>query len=191
MPFPSLSASEIPILETPRLRLRPHTAFDFPASCKLWSDPDVIRYTVVKPSTPEEVWSRILRYLGLWSLLGFGYWVIEEKSSGSFVGELGLCDFHRDIDPPLGDTPEIGWTLLPTFHGKGYATEAAQACIGWAQGSPIRASRLTCIIHTENVGSLRVASKCGFTTTHVTTYKGSPTLILHVDLGPAGKTPQA
>jgi RimJ/RimL family protein N-acetyltransferase len=177
-----VSSREIPVLETPRLRLRGHTAADFASSCVLWSNPEVIRYTVIKPSTPEEVWSRLLRYLGLWSLLGFGYWVVEEKSTGAFVGEVGLCNYHRELEPPLGNTPEIGWTLLPTFHGNGYATEAAQAVIDWATKAPVLADKLACIIHAENAVSLRVATKCGFTTHFVTTYKGSPTLILYANL---------
>jgi RimJ/RimL family protein N-acetyltransferase len=182
MSCPPLHSLEIPTLETPRLRLRAHTAADFPHSCRLWADPEVIRYTVFKPSTPEEVWSRLLRYFGLWSLLGFGYWVVEEKSTGAFVGEVGLCNFHRELDPPLGDTPEIGWTLLPQFHGKGYATEAAQAAIHWATQPPLAATEISCIIHAENAGSLRVAAKCGFTPRHLTTYKDNPTLILYADL---------
>jgi len=79
MPCTSVSALEIPVLETQNLRLRGHTAADLPASCALWATPEVFRYTLFKPSTPEEVWSRLLRYFGLWSLLGYGFWVVEES----------------------------------------------------------------------------------------------------------------
>ena len=182
MTCPPVSSLEIPVLETENLRLRGHSAADFASSCALWSTPEVIRYTTLKPSTPEEVWSRLLRYFGLWSLLGYGFWVVEEKSSGAYIGEVGLMNYRRDIDPPLGDTPEIGWSLLPAFHGKGYATEAARAALAWAAASPLFARQISCIIHTENVSSLRVASKCGFTTHDVTTYRGAPTLILYADL---------
>jgi RimJ/RimL family protein N-acetyltransferase len=169
----------IPRIETQRLRLRGHTAADFAASCTLWADPGVVRFTVGKPQTPEEVWSRLLRYLGLWALLGYGYWVVEEKSTGAFVGEVGLCNFHRDIDPPLGNTPEIGWTLLPAHYGKGYATEAAQTCMQWMVASQHAPEEVACIIQTDNSASLRVAAKCGFQVRHTSTYKGQPTLILY------------
>jgi RimJ/RimL family protein N-acetyltransferase len=182
MPYSRLSNLDIPIIETPRLRLRAHTAHDFQPACALWADEQVIRYTISKPATPEEVWSRILRYLGLWALLGYGYWVVEERATKTFVGELGLCNFHRDLDPPLGDMPEIGWTLLPAHHGKGYATEAAQACIDWARASLPGTKQLACIVHTENAGSLRVAAKCGFVPSHIATYKGSPTQILYASI---------
>ena len=91
MPSTPVCSLEIPILETPRLRLRGHRQEDFPNSCTLWADPTVVRYTVGQAQTPEEVWSRMLRYLGLWSMLGFGYWVVEERATNSFVGEVGLC----------------------------------------------------------------------------------------------------
>jgi RimJ/RimL family protein N-acetyltransferase len=180
-PLP-LDLHEIPRIETARLRLRGHTAADFAASCTLWAEPDVVRFTVGKPQSPEEVWSRLLRYLGLWSLLGFGYWVVEEKDTHAFVGEVGLCNFHREIDPPLGNTPEIGWTLLPTHQGKGYATEATQACMQWAAESPLAPKEIACIIHTDNAASLRVAAKCGFQPRFTTTYRGSPTTVLYATL---------
>jgi RimJ/RimL family protein N-acetyltransferase len=182
MPYSRLSNLDIPVLETPRLRLRAHTAHDFSPACTLWAHPEVVRYTISKPATPEEVWSRILRYLGLWALLGYGYWVVEERSTRAFAGEIGLCNFHRDLEPPLGDVPEIGWTLLPQFQGRGYATEAARVCIEWAR-TAIAVERLACIVHTENTGSLRVATKCGFIPHHTTTYRGNPTQILYASVG--------
>ena len=52
-----------------------------------------------QPFAAEDVWSKLLRYAGHWALLGFGYWAIEEKSSGRFVGEAGFADFKRAIEP--------------------------------------------------------------------------------------------
>ena len=124
--------SEIPAVETPRLRLRPHRREDFPACMALWADPYVTRYIGGKPPSREEVWARFLRYAGSWHRLGFGYWAVEELSTGQFIGELGYAQNERTFDPPLtllddaGRTmPELGWVLAPEFHGKGYATEAA------------------------------------------------------------------
>jgi RimJ/RimL family protein N-acetyltransferase len=169
--------STIPTLETKRLRLRAHTAADFSASCALWSHPEVVRYTLGKPATPEEVWSRLLRYLGSWAILGYGYWVVEERDTHAFVGEVGLCNLHRDLTPPLGDLPEIGWVLSPTQHGKGYATEAAQAALNFAVAPPVLAKKIACIIHAQNVPSLRVAEKLGFTASHTTIYRDAPTVV--------------
>ncbi len=179
-----LSSIEIPVVETARLRLRGHTMADYAHVCELWADGEVVRHTVGKPQTPEEVWSRILRLLGLWSLFGYGYWVLEEKTTGAFVGEVGVCNLRRAIEPPLEDVPEIGWILLPAHHGKGYATEAAKAVLEWAAGPAVEAKRIACILHTENQASLRVALKCGFVPSYVATYKDAPTLVLYADLSP-------
>jgi hypothetical protein len=110
--------SEIPAVETPRLRLRPHRREDFPACIALWADPYVTRYIGGKSPSREEVWARFLRYAGSWHWLGFGYWAVEELSTGQFIGELGYGQNERTFDPPLtllddaGRTmPELGWVL--------------------------------------------------------------------------------
>lgn len=151
----------IPILETERLRLRAHRADDFPACCQLWADPIVVRHTTGKPQTPEEVWARLLRYIGHWDLLDFGFWALEEKATGKFVGELGFADFKRAIEPSLDGIPEIGWILSPAFHGRGYATEGVRAVIAWGD-QHFSGARTACLIQPENTASLRVAEKCGY-----------------------------
>jgi hypothetical protein len=105
-----------PTLTTDRLILRAHTAADFPGCYTLWSDPDVTRFIGGRPSTPEEVWSRILRYIGHWQVFDYGYFVITDRPTGTIIGEVGLADFHRDCTPPI-DAPEAGWVLLPQYQG--------------------------------------------------------------------------
>jgi RimJ/RimL family protein N-acetyltransferase len=166
----------VPILDTPRLRLRAHRLEDFAACANLWGDPVVTRYIGGTPLTAEESWARLLRYVGHWALLGFGYWVAEEKATGAFLGELGFADLKRDLDPPLGDLPEAGWVFNPAAHGKGYATEALCAILSWGE-SHFATTQTACIIHPENAASIRVAEKCGYRETLRTTYKGKPTIV--------------
>ena len=73
----------------------------------------------------------MLSYLGHWSLMSFGYWALEEKETGRFIGELGFADFKRDIEPSLKGIPELGWALASPAHGKGYATEALRVVGAW------------------------------------------------------------
>jgi RimJ/RimL family protein N-acetyltransferase len=120
----------------------------------------------------------LLRYLGSWAFLGYGYWVVEERETGAFVGEVGLCNLQRDLTPPLGDLPEIGWVLAPARQGKGYATEAAQAVLSWASAPPVAAPKIACLVHAGNTPSLRVAEKLGFTPSHTTVYRDAPTIVL-------------
>src|ERR1700736_5753720 len=95
----------VDVMETERLRLRGHTIEDASKVKALWSDSEVTRYIGGKPLTDEECWSRLLRYVGHWSLLGFGFWIVEEKLTGDFVGEVGFSDYKRDLEPALGAVP--------------------------------------------------------------------------------------
>ena len=164
---------QITVLETERLKLRGHRLDDFAACAAMWADPVVSRQLGRKPFTEEESWTRLLRYVGHWALLGFGYWVVEEKSSGSFAGEVGFADYKRDMQSPVKELPEIGWVLAARAHGKGYATEAARAAIAWGDDH-FSLSRTTCIVSPDNLRSIRVAEKCGYRNLELTQYKGKP-----------------
>lgn len=157
----SIARSVAPRLETERLVLRGHTAGDLDSGFALWGDPAVVKHISGKPATRQEAWWRILRYAGHWALMGYGYWAVEERATGRFVGDVGFADFKRDIDPPLGPDPEAGWVLSPSMHGNGYATEAVGAALEWLERN-VRASSAVCMIAPENLASLRVAAKCGF-----------------------------
>src|SRR6476659_5070994 len=117
-------AGDIPVIETARLRLRGHRSSDFEACAALWADPIVTHYISGRPFTREEVWARILRYAGHWAWMGYGFWAIDERATGRFIGEAGFADFRREMAPSLEGIPEAGWVLSPALHGKGYATEA-------------------------------------------------------------------
>jgi RimJ/RimL family protein N-acetyltransferase len=165
----------VPEIETDRLRLRAHRVDDLDAALAMWSDPLVTRFIGGKPSGEQQTWSRILAYAGHWALLGFGYWALEEKTSGRFVGELGFAEFHREIDPAMRNAPELGWALASAVHGNGYATEAVRAAVAWAD-SRFGAARTVCLIDVENAASIRVAEKCGYRQFASTTFNGTATL---------------
>ena len=82
--------SRTPQLQTSRLVLSAHQAADFQDLVEMWGDPAVVRFIGGRPFTPEEVWTRLLRAVGHWPLMGFGYWVVRERAGGRFVGEAGL-----------------------------------------------------------------------------------------------------
>src|SRR5579884_382617 len=120
-----------PVIETARLRLRPHRASDFEDSAAMWADPLVTRYIGGRASTRPQSWQRVLTYIGHWHAMGYGYWVVEEKNAGTFAGEIGFADFKRDIAPSMQNVPEVGFALVSRVHGMGYATEALRAVIAW------------------------------------------------------------
>jgi RimJ/RimL family protein N-acetyltransferase len=167
---------DVPVIETARLRLRGHRIDDFADSAAMWSSAEVTRYIGGRPFTAEEVWTRLLRYVGHWQCLGFGYWVIEDAATRQFLGELGFADYKRDITPSFNDTPEAGWALAPHAHGKGYATEALSAIVRWGD-KHFQGALTACMINPQNTQSIRVAEKCGYKRTNETTYHGAPVLI--------------
>ena len=171
-----LIESSVPVLETERLRLRAHRADDHAACTAIWSDPEVTRYVGGRPFTAEEVWKRLLQYAGMWSLLGYGYWAVEEKSSGRYIGDIGYADLKRDMLPSLDGMLEFGWVLALHAHGNGYASEAIAAVTAWGE-QHFSALRAVCIIAPENLPSIRVAEKAGFQRWQETTYYGGPILV--------------
>jgi RimJ/RimL family protein N-acetyltransferase len=166
-----------PVIETERLRLRGHELTDYEDACALWADPVVVRHIGGKTFTAEEVWHRLLRYRGLWALLGYGYWAVEEKSTQQFIGDIGFADFKRELTPSFDGAPEMGWILSPLAHGKGYATEAVMAALAWTE-THVPATRYVCMIDPENLASISVAGKAGFSEYARTTYKGAPMILL-------------
>lgn len=163
---------QAPVIETARLVLRAHRLDDFDVLAAMWREPEVVRYISGKPSTPEQSFTRLLRYAGHWALLGYGYWAIQDRETGDFAGEAGFADYHREIEPPLHGMPELGWIVAPRWQRKGYATEAVRACLEWGAQHWEPGTRFSCIITPDNVPSIRVAEKCGFMVHVRTTYQG-------------------
>ncbi len=168
--------TEAPLIETERLSLRGHRALDFSDSAAMWADASVTRYIGGRPFSPTEVWSRLLRHYGHWALLGFGYWVVRERSSNRFVGEVGFFDLKRHSEPGLVGVPEIGWALATWARGQGFATESVRAAVDWADAR-LESSKTFCAITPANTASIRVASKCGYVPAGQAVIDGDPVLI--------------
>ncbi|MFY0308801.1 GNAT family N-acetyltransferase [Leisingera sp. D0M16] len=166
-----------PVLETERLVLRPHGVQDFAAVAALWAEPEVVRCISGKPSTPEESWTRLLRCIGHWQALGFGYWAVTLRGSGRFIGEVGFADYRREMQPPLDGVPEAGWVLAPEVHGQGLATEAVGRIHQWAAEATDWAET-ACIFDPSHTVSQKVARKLGYAPAGEALYKGNPTLVM-------------
>jgi RimJ/RimL family protein N-acetyltransferase len=155
-----------PTLYTNRLILRGHQESDLEDVVQLWSNPVVTRYTSGATISRQDAWTRLLRHPGHWALLGFGYWVVSERLSGRFVGEVGIARFKRSIVsslPHLDAPPEAGWVLMPWAHGQGYGAEAVKAVLEW-RDQHLTPNGTFCIITAQNLPSLKLAKKFGFET---------------------------
>ncbi|MEM7444742.1 MAG: GNAT family N-acetyltransferase [Pseudomonadota bacterium] len=163
--------------ETDRTIMRPHHSDDFEAVASMWAEPVVVRHISGTPSTPAESWTRLLRYIGHWSALGYGYWAVTDTATGRFLGEVGFADFKRGLDPALDGLPEIGWVLHPDAHGQGLATETVAAALQWGDRY-LEQKRTFCIVDPDHVASIKVAEKNGYRELMRASYKGQPTLVL-------------
>lgn len=144
----------------------------------MWGDPEVVRHILDGQVRPrEEVWLRLLRSAGLWALLGYGTWVIRTAGDGRFVGEIGLGDFQRTMQPGFGGAPESGWALAPWAHGLGYASEALAAVLSWSDEN-LTSRRTACMIVPDNAASLRLAQRHGYVAYGQSEYRSRVVVLL-------------
>ena len=170
-----------PILTTERLVLRPHVHADFEACYALWSDPRTVRFIGGVPATAQDAWFRLQRYGGMWALQGYGFWAVTDRASGAYVGNAGLMEAMRGVEG-LDGVPEAGWVLGPEIGGRGLATEAMRAVLGWADAH-LEDGRTACIIDPDNAASLRVADKLGYREVGRPLFREQPTVLLYRERG--------
>jgi RimJ/RimL family protein N-acetyltransferase len=163
--------------ETARLVFHRPKGEDFAESAAMWADPAITRHIGGTPSTAEESWTRLLRNVGHWHMFGYGFWVVRERDSGRFVGEIGIKQARRDGIGVDGETPETGWVLACWAHGRGYATEAASAALAWADAKFVW-PRTICIIDPENTASRHVAAKLGYAEVSRPLYRDKVVILL-------------
>jgi RimJ/RimL family protein N-acetyltransferase len=167
----------IPVLETDRLILREYRLEDFPFHAAMWADPRTTRdfHNAAEAFDEELCWLRFLRSFGQWQLFGYGWWGLEEKTSGRYIGSVGFFHAKRAIEIPCRDAPEAGWVLVPDLHGRGLATEAVRAALAWADAN-IAAPESWCMIGPKNTPSQKIAERFGYRRSGDAHYKGDEVL---------------
>ena len=171
------SGNTVPRLETARTVMRGHRLDDFEASAKMWADLEVVRKISGRPSSREDSWYRMLRHVGHWQLLGFGYWLVEDRETGEFLGEVGFADHRREMDPPLGDYPEIGWVMCVAAQGRGLASEAVAAAVAWADDR-LANPKTVCFMLPDHETSIRIAEKNGYRRSGPARYRDAEVLVM-------------
>ncbi|MHA7898708.1 MAG: GNAT family N-acetyltransferase [Henriciella sp.] len=164
-----------PTLLTARLSLKPSTYEDYQDMAAMWADPEVVTYIGGQTRDPQDAWFAHLRNRGLWDMLGYGYWIVRERRTDKFVGEVGFADFKRGLEPDISGRPEAGWVLAKSAWGKGYASEATKAAHDWLD--EVLPGRSTCIIDPDNGGSIKVAERLGYQEIGPSDYRGDPILL--------------
>jgi RimJ/RimL family protein N-acetyltransferase len=115
-----------PTIVTARLVMRRWQEADRASFAALNADPEVMEYFAAPLSRAES--DRLVdRIEAGFEADGFGFWALEVRSSGTFIGFTGLSVVSFDV--PFAPTVEIGWRLARPAWGHGYATEAARASL--------------------------------------------------------------
>ncbi len=146
-------------IETPRLLLRDWTAEDMLPFADINSHPQVMKY-FLKSLTAEESLDFYNRIQNEFARCGYGLYAIEKKEDGTFIGYTGFHNIPFDIDFAPGI--EIGWRLKHEEWNKGYATEAAKACLLYAKERHLFRTILS-FTSLLNKSSERVMQKIGMT----------------------------
>ena len=143
------------IIETERLILREiDPERDFDAWAHAMADPATVRYLGMKPQTRVEAWRGMAAAIGHWSIRGYGFFSLEHKQTGEWVGRVGPWF------PEGWPAPEVGWTISPRHLRRGYATEAARASLDFVFNTLQWPSVIHCILD-GNEPSIGVAKKIG------------------------------
>lgn len=161
----------IPALRTARLLLRPLAASDLDAFAAMQADPAVMRHLGTgETRSRAETWDQMARMLGQWPLRGYGMFAVEDAASGRFAGRAGL------LHPYTWPGPELAYGFAAEFWGRGYATECAQALLGWAWDT-VGLDRLISFVRPANAGSVGVLRKLGATLVEELELLGGPAQI--------------
>lgn len=137
-------------LETERLLLRIFREADWQALHEYYSDEACIKYTIGRILTEAESWREMAIRTGHWLLRGYGPYAVEEKSSGTVIGIVGLWY------PLEWPEPEITWHLVRRYWGKGFAREAVRSVRNMAF-EYVPELPLISFIHPENSASIKLA----------------------------------
>lgn len=147
-----MTAVPVPALETERLILRAPRMVDFDGFAEILGD--ARSRFIGGPYSRADAWLEFAADAGGWLLKGFGYWSLEERATGRYLGAVGFSQ------PEWFPERELGWMLLGAHEGRGFATEAGRAALdcafrrfGWRT--------LVSYIDPPNARSIRLAERLG------------------------------
>lgn len=148
------------VLESERLRFRPHVAADLDPFCAMEMDPEVRRYVGGVPRTreaaEERFWSRAMHPVED----RLAMWATVLKSEDRYVGRCGLYPHLSDGARVAGEAV-LGFYLAREFWGRGLASEAGCAFLDFGFGE-LKLERIVTAVEVGNAASVRVLEKLGF-----------------------------
>jgi RimJ/RimL family protein N-acetyltransferase len=158
------------MITTERLLLRPYRPEDYEPYFAMVSDPEP-NVAWRQAMSAEDAWNRVLRYVGHWTLFGYGNFAVLDRASGLYLGETGFWDAHRGMGEGYDDFDETGWSIASKWHRQGIAFEAADAAHRWYSNA-VGKRRTVCMTDPANGPSIRLAGKLGYLPFGDSAYQG-------------------
>lgn len=143
-------------LATERLLLPPLGRQHAEELATVYADEEVARFIGGEALDAPATASQLAQFESIWTTLGYGQSAVLVRTSGEFIGRVGLHPW------PEWDEVELGWVIARHAQGRGYAKEAASAWLGVAFGE-LELHRITAVIHPDNQRSRSLAERLGFT----------------------------
>ncbi|WP_461451726.1 GNAT family N-acetyltransferase [Mucilaginibacter sp.] len=162
------------LIETERLLIREVMPEDIDGMFEMDSDPEVHKYLGNQPLKSKKESAAMNEFIRRQYIdFGIGRWAMIEKATGNFMGWTGFKFINEPIN---GHTNyyDLGYRMIPKYWGRGYATEAAKACLEYNHRH-LNLSPVYAITHDSNSGSKNVLVKSGFIPTETFMHHG----ILH------------
>jgi RimJ/RimL family protein N-acetyltransferase len=159
-----------PILRTNRLRLREWRLTDLEDAFRIWGDPEVVRFLgkqkVVRDLDEQREWlmPRIERWSRPEWYERYDIWAIALPDTDRVIGTI----FLKPFDNRLHERIEIGWHFASAFWRQGFATEAAREVLRYAFDVR-RHARIEALVLSDNLASIRLATRLGMTNVGRTT----------------------
>jgi len=153
--------TQVPALNTARLRLRCLMIEDAPAAHQAYGDSEAMRFWDMPPSIDlEETERRLKRSLSVdpqWHAT----WAVLARPDDQLPEDqfIGMVNYHAR--QPWNRRLALGWILIPRFEGRGYMQEAVRAVLTHCFAT-LNTHRIEAEIEPANVRSVRLAQRLGF-----------------------------
>jgi RimJ/RimL family protein N-acetyltransferase len=146
-------------LRTERLLLRGWRASDRAPYAALNADPLVMEHFPA-PLTRAESDAHVDRMVAALDAQGWGLWAVEVPGEADFIGFIGLA--VPGFEAPFTPCVEVGWRLVRSAWGQGYAPEGARAALAFAFDD-LGLDEVLSFTAVGNAKSRRVMEKIGMT----------------------------
>lgn len=160
------------ILESQRLRIRESRVSDASFLIQLLNSPGWLQYIgdLNVRTQPEAVAYLENGPLKSYKENGYGLWVVELLASSIPIGLCGMLN-RSELD-----TPDLGYALLPAYHGQGYAREAASAVLRYAH-DVLQIHVISAIVQPDNQRSIALLKKQGFSLEKLFSFPGKAEIL--------------